>query len=131
MWTFRNILAVGLFLFGTTFLWMTSSMAGKAVPPKGASWTLANILAFVAVIMFSVTAWAVLKQYSWWSVVGLISGIIGLVAVVPFVLGQRQLEVGFADLGVQINLWMHVFGSAGMVAVALVPSVRTWVAGHL
>jgi hypothetical protein len=62
MWTFRSILAIGLFLFGSTFLWMTASMAGKAAPPKGTVWTLANVLAFTAVIGFSVTAWAVFKQ---------------------------------------------------------------------
>jgi hypothetical protein len=28
MWTFRNGVAFGLFLFGTTFLWMTPAMAG-------------------------------------------------------------------------------------------------------
>jgi hypothetical protein len=28
MWSFKNILALGLFLFGTTFLWMTASFAG-------------------------------------------------------------------------------------------------------
>ena len=32
-------------------------------------------------------------------------------AVVPFIVGQSQLDAGFADLGVQINLWMHILGS--------------------
>jgi hypothetical protein len=44
MWTFKNVFALGLFLFGTTFLWMTASMAGKAPPPTGTAWTLANVL---------------------------------------------------------------------------------------
>jgi hypothetical protein len=33
-------------------------------------------------------------------------GIVGLVAVVPFIIGQRRLDVRFGDLGVQI-LWIQ------------------------
>lgn len=131
MWTFRNILAIGLFLFGSTFLWMTAAMAGKAVPPKGLAWTLTNILAFMAVIGFSVTAWAVFKQYPWWTTAGLVSGIIGLAAVVPFVVGQSQLDIGLGDPGVQINLWMHAVGSAAAIAAALMPAVRSWISDRL
>lgn len=131
MWTFRNMLAIGLFLFGSTFLWMTASMAGKAVPPKGLAWTLTNVLAFMAVIGFSVTAWAVFKQYPWWATAGLVSGIIGLAAVVPFVVGQSQLDIGLGDFGVQINLWMHAVGSAAAVAAALMPAVRSWITDRL
>jgi ABC-type uncharacterized transport system permease subunit len=131
MWTFRNILAIGLFLFGSTFLWMTASMAGKAVPPKGIAWTLANVLAFTAVIGFSVTAWAVFKQYPWWTTAALVSGIAGLAAVVPFVVGQSQLDSGLGDPGVQINLWMHVLGSAGTIAAAVIPALRSWITDRL
>jgi hypothetical protein len=46
----------------------------------------------------------VYKQYSWWDTAALVSGIVGLVAVVPFVVGQSQLDVGFRDLGVQIKV---------------------------
>jgi hypothetical protein len=131
MWTFRNVLATGLFLFGSTFLWMTAAMAGKAVPPKGAAWTLVNVLAFLAVIGFSVTAWAVFKQYPWWDTAALVSGIVGVVAVVPFVVGQRRLDVGLGDVGVQINLWMHLPGSAVVIALTLRPAARSWVTDHL
>lgn len=131
MWTFRNMLAIGLFLFGSTFLWMTASMAGKAVPPKGLAWTVTNILAFMAVIGFSVMAWAVFKQYPWWTTAGLVSGIIGLAAVVPFVVGQSQLDTGLGDLGVQINLWMHALGSAAAIAAALMPAIRSWITDRL
>lgn len=131
MWTFRNVATIGLFLFGTTFWWMTAAMAGKAVPPRGAAWTLANVLASLAVIGFSLTAWAVFKQHSWWDTAGLVSGIVGLMAVVPFVVGQRRLDVGLGDPGVQINLWMHVLGSAGVIAVTLLPAARSWVTDHL
>jgi len=55
MITFKNVMAIGLFLFGTTFMWMTASFAGRTRPPDGAVWTVENILALVAVIGFAVS----------------------------------------------------------------------------
>ena len=71
------------------------------------------------------------KQYSWWETAALVSGIVGLVAVVPFIVGQSQLEVGFGDLGVQINLWMHILGSAAVIAIVLLPAAHDWVTQRL
>ena len=131
MWTFTNMMALGLFLFGTTFMWMTPAMAGTAPPPTGAAWTLTNVLSFAAVLGLTVAAWAVYKQYAWWDTAALVSGIVGLVAVVPFVVGQSQLDVGFGDLGVQINLWLHILGSAAVTAIVLLPAAHDWVARRL
>lgn len=131
MWTFRNVLAIALFLFGTTFLWMTAAMAGRSTPPTGRAWTLANVLAYLAVAGFTITAWGVFKQHAWWAPAALVSGVIGLAAVVPFVVAQRRLDVGLGDLGVQINLWMHLLGSAGVIAVAALPAARDWIADRL
>jgi hypothetical protein len=131
MWTFKNLLAVGLFLFGSTFLWMTPAFAGKTPPPTGAAWTLANVLALVAVVGFAVAAWGVFKQYSWWEMAALVSGVVGLVAVVPFLVGQSQLEVGLGDPGVQINLWLHLLGSAAVIAIVLLPVAHNWVTRRL
>ena len=131
MWTFKNVFAIGLFLFGTTFLWMTAAMAGKTPPPTGTAWTITNILCFAAIIGFSIAAWAVFKEYAWWETAALLSAIVGLVAVVPFVVAQGQLDVGFGDLGVQINLWLHILGSAAVIAIAVLPAARDWVERRL
>jgi hypothetical protein len=61
----------------------------------------------------------------------LLSGIVGLIAVVPFIVGQSQLDVGFGDLGVQINLWMHILGSAAVIAIVLLPVADDWVTRRL
>lgn len=37
MWTFSNVVALGLLLFGTTFLWMTAAMTGTTTTP-GTAW---------------------------------------------------------------------------------------------
>jgi hypothetical protein len=63
MWTSRNFVALGLFLFGTTYLSMTAAMAGRT-PAGGTAGTLANVLAYVAVIGSAAAAWGVFKQYS-------------------------------------------------------------------
>ena len=97
-------------------------MAGRI-----AAWTLTNVLAYVAVIGLTVAALGVLEQYSCLETAPVVSGAAGLVAAVWFVAGQSQLDVGFADFGVQINLWMHILGSAAVIAFVLVPVVHDWV----
>jgi hypothetical protein len=89
MWTSRNLVALGLFLSGTTFLWVTAAMASRTPAPIGTAWTLPNVLAYVAVIGFAVAAWGVLEQYSWWETTAVVSGIAGLVTVVPFTWAWR------------------------------------------
>jgi hypothetical protein len=131
VWTLKNLVALGLFLFGSTFLWMTPAFAGRTPPPEGNAWTVANVLALAAIVAFTIAAWALFKQYSWWGTATLVSAIIGLAAVIPFVMGVSQVGAGFADIGVHINLWMHVLGSGLAIAVVLLPAVRSWVAHRL
>jgi hypothetical protein len=124
MWTSRNLVALGPFLFGTTCLSMT---AGSTPAPSGTAWRLTNVLAYVAVTGFVVAAWGVFKQYSRWETAAVVSGLAGLVAVVSFVAGQSQFDAGFADFGVRINLWMHILGSAAVIGIVLVPAAHDWV----
>jgi hypothetical protein len=127
MWTFKNVLALGLFLFGSTFLWMTASFAGRVPPPTGIAWTLVNGLALAAVAGFTIAGWAVFKEYSWWNTAALLSAAVGLIAVVPFVMGLVQIRAAFSDLGIQINLWMHAIGSLVIIGVVLSPAARDWI----
>lgn len=131
MWTVKNLLAIGLFLFGTTFLWMTASFTGRTPPPTGVAWTLVNVLALAALAGFAVAAWGVFKGYSWWPASALVAAVVGLVAVVPFIVGLRQISAAFADLGLQINLWLHIVGCAAVIAIVRVPVVRDWLVQRL
>jgi hypothetical protein len=56
MVTFRKVVAIGVFLFGTMFLWRTSAFNGGARSVKGMIWKV--IQALVAVIGLAVVAWA-------------------------------------------------------------------------
>jgi len=101
---------------------------GRQYPGAGGTaWTLTTVLVYVAVIGLVVAAWGMFKQYSWWETAEVVPGIAGLVAVVSFVAGQSQLDAGFADLGVQINRWMHILGCAAVTAIVLVPVAHDWV----
>jgi hypothetical protein len=130
MFTFRNLMAVGLFLFGTTFLWMTAAFAGRTPPPEGMAWTIENILAVSAIVLFSATGWAVFKDASWWELAAIAASIVGLIAVIPYVAGISGIG-GFADSGVEINLVMHAVGSVMVLALVVVPAMHDWVAHSL
>ena len=123
MFSARNIFAVGLFLFGTTFLWMTASFTGRTPPPEGTTWTIENVLALLALVGFAIAAWGVFKDVGWWEPVAAVSAVIGLVAIVPYVVGLSSIG-GVSDAGVVINLAMHVGGSAIVLAIVFVPSVH-------
>jgi hypothetical protein len=131
IFTLKNVVAVGLFLFGTTFLWMTASFAGRTPPPTGPAWSAENVLALVALVGFTAAAWGVFKDQSWWEPVAVASAIVGLVAVVPYLVGLTQIEGDLADPGVEINLAMHVVGSAAVLLLVLVPGIYRWLTVRL
>jgi hypothetical protein len=128
MFTFKNVFAVGLFLFGTTFVWMTASFAGRTPPPTGAAWAVVNALTLLVVVGFTVAAWGVFKGASWWETVALASAVVGLVSMIPYLVGLTQIDATFADLGIEINLWMHILGSLIVVGLVLLPSMHDWMA---
>lgn len=131
LFTFKNMAAVALFVFGTTFLWMTASFAGRKTPPSGPAWAVEQILALVAVAGFAAAAWGIFKGQVWWDVVAAASALVGLIAVIPYLIGLTQLEAGFSDAGVQINIAMHVLGSAAVLSLVFVPAVNQWFTGRL
>jgi hypothetical protein len=54
MFTIRNVGAVALFLFGTTFLWLTPSFASQGVSTKGLAWSITQVLSLVTLALFTV-----------------------------------------------------------------------------
>ena len=61
----QNILAVGVFLLGTTFLWMTPVFLLKGSSATSAIWIVAQVLAFAAIIGFAIAAWGIFKSTGW------------------------------------------------------------------
>ena len=130
MFSFKNWVALGLFLFGTTFLWMTRDFLANPREGAGAVWSVIQVLVFIAIAGFAVAAWVVFKEASWWEPVAVASAIVGLAALVPYVIGVRQ--VGDAgDAGVQMNIAIHAVGIAAVVVIAIVPVVHDWIARRI
>ena len=130
MFTFKNLVALGLFLFGSTFLWMTRDFLANPREGSGALWSVVQVLVFVAIVGFAAAAWGVFKEASWWEPVALGSALVGLAALVPYVIGIRQ--VGDAgDAGVQMNIAIHAAGIAAVLMVVLVPAVHRWITDRI
>jgi hypothetical protein len=125
MFTFRNVSAVAFFLFGSTFVWMTASFVGKTPVPSGTLWSVVNILALAAVVGFTLTAWGVYKQTSWWETAAIVSAVIGLIAIVPYVMAING-EGELSDQGVVLNIGLHIICSLIVIVVAVVPVVHDW-----
>ncbi|HET6790016.1 MAG TPA: hypothetical protein VFI35_00335 [Actinomycetota bacterium] len=125
MFSFKNWIALGLFLFGSTFLWMTRDFLANPREGTGALWSTIQVLVMMAIVGFTVAAWVLFKEASWWEPVAIMSATVGLAALVPYVIGVRQ--VGDAgDAGVQMNIVIHAVGIAAVFLVVLVPVVHDW-----
>jgi hypothetical protein len=130
MFSFKNWVALGLFLFGSTFLWMTRDFLANPREGTGALWSAVQVLVLVGIVGFTVAAWVLFKEASWWEPVAVASAIVGLAALVPYVVGVRQ--VGDAgDAGVQLNIAIHAVGIATVFVVVLVPVVHDWIAKRI
>jgi hypothetical protein len=129
MLTFKNVVALGLFLFGTTFLWLTRDFLANPREGTGTLWSTIQVLSLVAIVGFAVAAWLVFRE-AFWEPVAIASAVVGLAALVPYVVGVQQ--VGDAgDPGVQINIAIHAIGVASVFVVALVPTAHEWLANRI
>ena len=129
MFTFKNWVALGLFVFGTTFLWMTRDFLANPREGTGTLWSTIQVLALVAIVGFGFAAWLVFKEASW-EPIALASAVVGLAALVPYVVGvQRVGDSG--DAGVQINIAVHVVGVAVVFALVLLPAAHDWLAKRI
>jgi hypothetical protein len=128
MLTFRNVLALGVFLFGTTFLWLTPSFVGKSL--TGAVWTVVQVLAMAAVVGFAVAAWGIFKAAGWWEPLLVVSALIGIASVIPCWVGIQNLS-GAVNAAAIENIVGHLFGSVLVIATLLVHQAEHWVVGKL
>jgi hypothetical protein len=126
MFTFKNLIAIGFFLFGTTFLWMTRDFLAEPKAGTGTVWSVVQVLVLIAIVGFAFVGWAVFKDATWWEPVALASAIVGLLAVVPYVIGVFQVG-DQGDGGVQMNIAIHVLGVAAVLGVVLVPFLHDWI----
>jgi uncharacterized membrane protein len=130
VFSFKNLVAVGFFLFGSTFLWMTRDFLANPRAGSGALWSVIQALVLAAVVGFTGAAWGLFKEASWWESVAIASAVVGLATLAPYVIGV--VRIGDAgDAGVQMNIAIHAVGIVAVFVVVLVPLVHDWISERI
>lgn len=127
MFTIRNMGGVALFLFGTTFLWLTPAFATRGIPTTGAWWSITRILAFVTLASFTVATSGLFWRTSWWEAAAIVSALVGAVVLVPYWFAAH----GAGETSPGFNVLIHAAGSAGVLLLLLVPRLARWVDSHV
>jgi hypothetical protein len=127
MFTIRNLGGVALFLFGTTFLWLTPMFASKNVLTTGVAWSITQVMSLLTIAGFSLATWGVFARAEWWEPVAVAFAVFGLLALVPYLVAARAA----GEAPAVFNAFVHVVGSVGVLVLLLVPSLERWVNGHV
>jgi hypothetical protein len=126
--TWRNTGSAALFLYGTTFLWLTAAFAGTPKPPAGTAWSITNVLVVATILGFTVAAWGVYKVTSWWERLAIGSAVFGFTPLIPYWIAAHAVS-GSGTAAYVIGI--HVVGNATVLVLLLVPSLELWVRGRL
>lgn len=126
--TFRNILAIGIFLVGASWIWLTPMWLNQGktnvsiFDPRG-------LLSVLAIVGFAVVAWGVFKSVSWWEPVAIASALVGIAAAFVFWFWVAPSASSQADIAT--NALLHLAPGALVVAVLLIRPAEQWLTGHL
>jgi hypothetical protein len=127
MFTIRNIGGAALFLFGTTFLWLTPSFATAGISRSGVLWKVTAVLALVTVVGFTIATWGLFTKASWWEGIALVSAALGVFVLIPYWLAASH--AGETNPG--YNVFIHALGDVGVFVLLLVPTLEHWVSSHV
>ena len=127
MFSIRTVGGVSLFLFGTTFLWLTPVYAASGIDTSSAAWATAGLFATVTMIGFIVATWGLFHRAAWWEPLAIVSAVAGLATVVPFWVAAGSSGVTNPVFDVVI----HALGSIGVLILLRVPRFELWVHGHV
>lgn len=126
--SFRNILAIGIFLFGTTYLWLTPAFVGKSV--TGTAWAAVQVLAYAAIIGFALAALGLYRGTDWWQAVTIGSAVVGMAAVIPYAVGLQNISGGVNAAAME-SMAIHFLGGAAIAALLVIHSAEQWIVGRL
>ena len=127
MLSIRKVGGISLFLFGTTFLWLTPMFAAPDVDTSGVAWAAVGILAAVTIIGFTVATLGLFRRASWWESLAAASAAIGLVTLLPYWVAAASSGVA----NVVFDVVIHVVGIAGVLVLLRVPQLEHWVHGQV
>ena len=123
MFTIRTMGGVALFLFGTTFVWLTPEFATRGISTTGVWWSLTRVLVLVTLVGCTAATWGLFQRASWWEPTAIAAAMLGLAALVPYWIAGETTP-GF-------NVLIHALGSAGVLVLLLVPGLERWVSSHV
>jgi hypothetical protein len=122
--SWRNFGVLALFVYGTTFLWLTAAFAGIETPASGTAWTVTQLLVLATIGGFSVAAWGSYKATSWWERLAIGSAVLGFAPLIPYWLAARPaVGAGTVAQGVII----HAIGNALVLVLLLAPPTKHWI----
>lgn len=127
MFTIRTVGGVALFLFGTTFLWLTPMFASPGISTRGAWWAVTQVLALAVLAGFTLATYGLFTRTPWWETVALCSAVLGLIVLVPYWVAAQQA----GEVTPWFNVLIHALGSAGVLVLLGVPALERWVDGHV
>lgn len=127
MFTIRNVGGVSLFLFGSTFLWLTPAFVTKGLSTDGLWWSTTLVLALATLAGFTLATWGLFRRNGWWEPVTIGSAVLGLITLVPYWVAAARAE----EPGVGINVAVHLLGGVGVLVLLLVPRLKGWIDGHV
>jgi hypothetical protein len=127
MFTVRNLGGIALFLFGTTFLWLTPAFASKDVSTDGVLWAITRVMALATLAGFLVATWGLFQRDSWWEAVAVGSAMLGLLTLVPFWIAAAKS----GETTPAFTVFVAFLGIAGVLVLLLVPKLEHWVDSHV
>lgn len=128
MFTIRNLGGVALFLFGTTYMWLTPLFAKNAgAPTRTVLWSIAMVLCFITMAGFTVATWGLFTKASWWSAVAVASAVTGLVVLIPYWVAAHAI----GEPTPWYNVLIHAVGAVAILVLLRVPMLSSWVGGHV
>jgi hypothetical protein len=122
--SWRNLGALALFLYGTTFLWLTAAFAGTGTPASGTAWTVTQLLVLATIGGFSVAGWGIYNASWWWERLAISSAILGFAPLIPYWLAARP-AVGAGTVAQGVIL--HAIGNALVLVLLLAPPTKHWI----
>jgi hypothetical protein len=127
MFTIRNLGGVALFLFGTTYLWLTPMFASRGISTRGLAWSITNVMAFATIVGFTIATVGLFRKATWWGSAAIASAIVGLIVLIPYWIAANSS----GETTPWFNVLIHAICAIAVLVLLLVPALNSWVNGHV